>query len=333
MSTEMDDRIEDSDIEVSYLACIDGHGREAEILRTLQAVTAELDRLVDGDLFLLARLFGAMTASLYSEAQKTGTEPDEAPEISAAMLIDAMTAHSDPSDTEPDAEADIREAAPTPWSVSNDMRYSKEGRRLHLLQFGDDVAGSGAITYEDLPLDLEKTAETLNGIEAGYLRAAREASLEVRSVSPAREVGEETNYEDENIFYADRHLYHGYLWRGHVRGFLGDCVRRCDISSIDRLDEICRRLPTHLAAIVVDEMRGVAEDVRSLAAATSGAVAEGMPVQDFRDMVAERDFSRFPMVKVNPWLGDLCRDGHLVKGTKGSRVAYWPGPAGWPFPS
>jgi hypothetical protein len=40
MSTEMDDRIEDSDIEVSYLACIDGHGREAEILRTLQAVCA-----------------------------------------------------------------------------------------------------------------------------------------------------------------------------------------------------------------------------------------------------------------------------------------------------
>lgn len=325
----MDDQMEDSDIEVSYLACIDGLGREAEILRTLQAVTAELDRLVEGDLVLLARLFGAMTAGLYSQAQKAGIEPKEAPEISAAKLVDAMTSFSDSSDP----EEDVPEADPTPWNLSNAIRYSKEGRHLHLLQHGDDVDGSGAITCEGLPVDLEKTAETLHWIEAGYLQAAREARVEVRSLSPAREVGQETDNKDENVFYADRHLYDGYLWRGHVRGFLGDCVRRFDLSSIDRLDEVRRRLPSHLANLFADEMRGVAEDVRSLAADTSDAVAEGMPIQDFRDMVAERDFSRFPLVKVNPWLGDLCRDGHLAKGKKGSRVAYWPGPAGWPFPS
>ncbi len=329
----MDDQIEDSDIEVSYLACIDGHGQEAEILRTLQAVTAELDRLVDGDLVLLTRLFGAMTAGLYSQAQKAGIEPEEAPEISAAMLVDAMTSFSDSSDPEPDAEADVPEAAPTPWNLSNAIRYSKEGRHLHLLQYGDDVDGSGAITCERLPADLEKTSKTLHWIEAGYLQAAREACLEIRSLSPAREVGQETNNMDENVFYADRHLYDGYLWRGHVRGFLGDCIRRFDLSSIERLEEVRQRLPIHLANLFADEMWGVAEDVQSLVTATYNAVAEGMPVQDFRDMVAERDFSRFPLVKVNPWLGDLCRDGHLAKGKKGSRVAYWPGPAGWPFPS
>lgn len=86
MSTEMDDRIEESDIELSYLAGIDGHGREAEILRTLQAVTAELDSLVEGDLLLLARLFGAMATGLYSEAQKTGIERCLSNKLSAGFM-------------------------------------------------------------------------------------------------------------------------------------------------------------------------------------------------------------------------------------------------------
>lgn len=319
-------------IEMLYPALGQHPNREA-IEALIAGHVNELEHAVGRDPALMARIYSGLAGGFWTRVK--GDVPGNIVEemqatarLEALMVLQDMKREMSQSPNQPDPPRPPLKA----WDITNALRRTPEGQRLHTLQYGADEKNTGQVGWKDLPQRLIELAPTLLQIEERFIAAATETTLELhpsRGIWEANASFEELANAKHRVIFADYHLFDGYIWQSLSRFYLADCFRRVDRRGMAALFEARATLPPYFQGVLTGDLGDLPAEFDRLLQELDADLVDGLRLTDLREKLKDFGIERLN-VAPKTWIDGLCEGGYLEPCKKDGKAAYRKGLTDWP---
>ncbi len=324
----------DSDLSYDlYLPILEGNPDHARIKAMLERHVGELSAQVKGDRQLLADIYASLGDAFFNDI-------DALDDTDIPVPLPALGDGDEPGPIQSDGLYDgepVAMARGVPefhgaWDLANYFKRTPEGMKLHVLETGTDVDGTGQVDWRDLPDGIAALADTLAQIESRFDDLMSCTSLTLHPCRGAWEADAglaETGKISSTVVFVDQHLYAGHVWSPLVKCYLRNCINGLDLKGMDDLAAVCNRLPANVSAMIRAELGELPSEFGAFMSGLKSRLSDGILLTDLRHLVKSFGIERYNIAP-KTWIDGLCAQGYLTAGKQHGRSVYHLGEQGWP---